>query len=179
MITEISPIFGLNLLELIEWIMIATPIAIIISAIVTGVFSYRSINQSKTQAKQSREQIDTQLKLQNNIASAQLVWSILEYWREEKHDGFTNFLMRLHRSEIKEDDRVIGVVLGIFEDIAIWWKEGTLTDNHVKEFFGNPLVDIRDNKIMQERITKSSKKNPDFIFVNLRALLEETLKWKI
>ena len=147
-------------------------IAILISASVTGGFSLWSIRRSNAQ-------VSKQLETQNKIASAQLAWKILEYWREKKHERFTDFLEKLHRSEINKNDSIIPVTLTIFEDIAVLWREGTLTDNHVKEFFGNPLRDIRESRIMQDRIKKESEYNPDFILVNLRALLLETVKWKI
>ena len=120
-----------------------------------------------------------QHKLQVKVASAQLAWKILEYWRDEKHEGFQKYMRLVHRSRINVKDSAILVVLSIFEDIAVLWKEGSLTDNHVKQFFGNPLRDIRDNAIMQDRIKEESKSEPDFILANLRALLQETVKWKI
>ena len=184
MITEISPIFGLSLLELFELSSLAIPIAIIAAACITGGLSYWSIRQSKTDSLQnkkqmveSKKQMAKQLKLQNNIASAQLAWNILEYWRESKHEGFTDFLKKLHRSEIDPNDENIGVTLNIFEDIAILWHEKTLTDNHVKEFFGNPLRDIRESPIMQEKIKKVSAQKPELFFANLRPLLEKTREW--
>ena len=117
--------------------------------------------------------------LQVKITSVQLVLHFLEYWKDAKHEEFQEALKRIHESKIKKDDHAILPVLTIFEDIAILWHEKTLTDNHVKEFFGNPLRDIRDNEIMQDRIKKESKSESDFILVNLRALLRETVKWKI
>ena len=128
---------------------------------------------------QSKKQMIKQLRTQNKIASAQLAWKILEYWREKKHEKFTDFLEKLYRSEISKDDPKIDVTLTIFEDIAVFWKDKLLTDNHVKEFFGNPLRDIRENQIMQNRIKEVSEPNSDFILVNLRALLEKTREWKI
>ena len=67
----------------------------------------------------------------------------------------------------------------MFEDIAVLWRGGTLTDTHVKEFFGSNIRDIRKSKIMQERIEEESKHNPDFILVNLRALLRKSEKWNV
>ena len=88
---------------------------------------------------ESRAQVTEQLKLQNKIASAQLAWKLLEYWREEKHEGFTDFMEELYNSKINENDSRIPDVLQIFENIAVFWREKSLTDNHVIEFFGHPL----------------------------------------
>ena len=177
MVIDISPILGLSLLELVEGATIAIPFAIAVSAAVTGFFSLRSIRQSKAQARQSQIQITKQLEMQNKIASAQLAWKLLEYWREEKHEWFRVLLVKIRESEIKSDDLQIGTVLNIFEDIAIWWQEGTLTDNHVKEFFGNNLRDIRENQVMQDRIKKGINLNSELFFVSLHHLLEKTREW--
>ena len=152
--------------------------AIIFSAAVTGYFSYKNIKQSKKQTLQNQKQMTEQLKNQNRIASARLAWKLLEYWREEKHAGFTDFMEELYNSKINENDSRIPDVLQIFENIAVFWHEKSLTDNHVIEFFGHPLRIIRESQIMRERITKASA-DSDLIYANLRPLLEKTREWRI
>ena len=178
LITEISPIFGLSLLELLEIAPILISIAILVSAAMTGIFSYKSIKQSKAQMIESRAQVTEQLKLQNKIASAQLAWKLLEYWRDKKHSEFTDFMEELYNSKVNKDEPRIADVLQIFEDIAVFWDDKSLTENHTKEFFGHPLRIIRESQIMQDRI-KSASADSDFIYANLRPLLEKTVEWKI
>ena len=178
MVTEISPVFGLTLLELLEIAPILISIAILASAAVTGIFSSRSIKQSQAQMIESKTQVAEQLKLQNKIASAQLAWKLLEYWRDEKHDGFTDFMAELYNSKVNKDDSRIANILQIFEDIAVFWHDESLTENHTKEFFGPPLRIIRESQIMQDRIKKAST-DSDLIYSNLRPLLEKTVEWEI
>ena len=129
--------------------------------------------------QQQKKTSQDMLNQQKIINSSKLVLHFLKYWEDEKHEGFQEALTRIHESKIKKDDYAILPVLGIFENIAILWHEKTLTDNHVKEFFGNSLRDIRESRIMQDQILKSAKSNNDFIFVSLRDLLLETSKWEI
>ena len=161
MVTELSPILGMSLLELAECAVIG---ALIISTLTLIIVWYNSYRQHKLQVK---------------ITSAQLVLHFLKYWDDEKHVDFQESLERIHKSKIKKSDDAILPVLAVFEDIAILWREKTLTDNHVKQYFGNPLRDIRDNEVMQDRIKEESAPDLDFIFVNLRALLLKTSEWKI
>ena len=78
MVTEISPVFGMTLVGIAEWI----AIAIFISASLTGSFSLWSILQNKKQ-----------LETQNKIASANLVMELHEPWR--KNDDFKKLLILL------------------------------------------------------------------------------------
>ena len=178
MVTEISPVFGWTLLELLEIAPILISFAILVSAAVTGGFSYKSIKQNKIQMIENRVQVAEQLKLQNKIASAQLTWKLLEYWRDEKHSNFTDFMEELYDSKIKEDDPRIADVLQIFEDIAVFCNDESLTENHTKEFFGPPLRIIRESQIMQDHIKKVTA-DSNLIYLNLRLLFEKTLEWKI
>ena len=179
LITEISPIFGLTLLGMMEIavlsILVGATVGIVSSLIVAYTIHKRNIALLEQQKKASSDTLEQQ----RIINSAKLSILFLEYWKEEKHERFQEYLKKIRKSKINILDREISTILTIFEDIAILWKEGTLTDNHVKQFFGNPLRDIRDNAIMQDRIKMISKHEPDFILVNLRALLQETVKWKI
>ena len=184
---EISPVFDVTLVEMVE-ISVFVGAAVGIGSSLIIACAIRKSNkallkqQEKTsfgmlrqQEKASRDMLEQQ----KTINSAKLALHFLEYWKDAKHKGFQEFLKKLHQDKISKDDSASLVILTIFEDIAILWYEGTLTDNHVKEFFGNPLRDIRDSKIMQDRIKKESKSESDFILVHLRALLLETVKWKI
>ena len=198
MAIEISPVFGLTLAGMIE-IAVFVGAAVGIGSSLIIAYAIRKSNKAllKQQEKTSFDMLRQQdgasfdmlrqqekasrdmLEQQKTINSAKLALHFLEYWKDAKHKGFQEFLKKLHQDKISKDDSASLIILTIFEDIAILWHEGTLTDNHVKEFFGNPLRDIRDSRIMQDRIKKESKSESDFILVNLRALLRETVKWKI
>lgn len=134
---------------------------------------------NKALLEQQKKTSFDMLEQQKIINSAKLTLHLYEYWTDEKYRWFREFLRTMHESKIKENNHAIHPSLTIFETIAIFWHEGTLTDNHVKEFFGNSLRDIRDNEIMQDYIEKESKSEPNFILVNLRTLLQETVKWNI
>ena len=147
-VTEISPIFGLSLLEMVEIavlsILVGAMVGIGSSLIIAYTIHKRNIALLEHQKKTSSDTLEQQ----RIINSAKLSILFLEYWKEEKHEKFQDYLKKIQKSKINILDREISTILTIFEDIAIFWKEGILTDNHVKQFFGNPLRDIRDNVIM-------------------------------
>ena len=161
MITEISPIFGLSLLELLEMATILIPFAIAGSAGVTGWFSYKSIQQSK---KQMAEQLD----MQNRIASANLVTKYKGAWRVGGE--FTAFLGKIKDPDMKVDPTkpIVYSTLDHFEDIAILWHEKVLDFNQIKEFFGTNLSHINNNKSLMACVCKDDK-----YYANLRELLEK------
>ena len=196
--TEISLIFSLTLVEMVELaVFVGAAVGIGSSLIIARAICKSNKALLEQQKKASKDMLNQHdmgnweilqqqkkasqdmLNQQKIINSAKLVLHFLKYWEDEKHQGFQDFLIDLHKSKIRKGEPAIGSVLLIFEDIAILWREKTLTDNHVKEFFGNALRDIRDNEIMQKHIEKVSKPEPDFIYVNLRPLLEETRNWNI
>ena len=162
-VTEISPIFGLTLVGMVEIaVFVGAAVGIGSSLIIAWVIHRRN--------KELLEQ-------QKIINSAKLTWHFLEFWRDIKHDKLMDFLDRLHRSEIKKDDPLIGVAVTLYESIAIFCREGTLIENHVKEFFGNSLVDMRDNEVIQDYI-KDGVKDEDDALMNLQDLFRKSRKWK-
>ena len=117
MATDISPIFGISLLELVEWITII-PMIISIGVVLALVLIYRS-----------------QHGLQQRLVSAQLSLKMLEYWDDSKHKDFADLVELIPLSKVKEDDPRIGSYLSIWEEIAVFCNEKTITNTHMKEFF--------------------------------------------
>lgn len=162
---EISPIFGLTLLELAELVTIAT--------IVSGIAAAIGVILSTITIIRSRlENIH-----QNKVSSANLILELLEPWRKEE---FQKFLAEVADPKITTYDEVkLEKFLNQLEDIATFWKDGTLTEIHVKEFFGSNLKNIQDDKFIQDYIKKWNDKNPKYYFVNLKKLIEKVKDWKI
>ena len=121
-VTEISPIFGLTLLEMIEYTTFLIPGAIIAAAGITGTFSLISILQNKKN-----------LEMQNKIASASLVHKHLEPWYVDKRFGEIVLALEKPNAGFADKEQV-HYVLAKFENIAILWKDKLFTEIHVREF---------------------------------------------
>ena len=171
-VTEISPVFGLTLVGIMEWAAIA---AVVGSGLIALVIHRRN----KELLKQQKEASSKQLEQQRETNSAKLALTFLEYWKDQKYEELIDFIERLHRSEEKKGDQKIPPVLNIFEDIAILWNGKLMTKIHVEQFFGNTLLAIRESEIMQEAITARSKNREKYVYVNLRKMLSESEKWDL
>lgn len=69
--------------------------------------------------------------------------------------------------------------LHLLEDIAVFWKEGTLIDNHVKEFFAPNVKMASGNDVISAYIEERSKSNPEYTYVNLKKLFKKVEDWGI
>ncbi len=117
------------------------------------------------------------IKKQSLISSANLILNLLKPWRT---DDFKVFLAQIADPNItKYDENRLEEFLNQLEDIAIFWKDGTLSEVHVKEFFGANLKTVRDDKFIRNYIKTWADKNPDYYFVNLRELINKVKDWKI
>ena len=162
---EISPILGMTLLELVEWVAFATIAAGFAAAVGIGISIYNLITSSNESKKQGK------------VASANLVLELLKPWRQ---DEFQKLIDDIYDPTVTEyDERVMENFLNHFEDIAVLEKDGTLSTNHVKEFFGANLKAVRDDERIQSYIKKWTDKNSDYYFVNLRELIKKVDDWKI
>ena len=172
MTTEISPMFGLSLLELVEWFTILTPIAIFTAAAITGVFSWWSIRQSN---KRMAEQLESQ----NKIASAKLILELLKKW--DGRNTLTLMIYKLEKPNAEFTDKDDGVhfVLGIFENIAILRKDGTLAETHVREFFGTDIVRIDANESVMGILNDYHHEDTEHNYNNLKNMLDDSKKWGI
>ena len=165
-VTEISPILGLTLLGMVEWI----AIAIFVSAGVTGVFSLWSIRQSKAQ-------VSKQLETQNKIASANLIIKYLKHWDDKDFDEVIVKIEDANAEFSHKHD--VTFVLAVFEDIAVLRKDRMLTDNHIQNFFGRDIVRMRANKSIMKIINEYYDKDPVHNYNNLMELIKDSKDWGI
>ena len=161
---------GLSLLELVEWFTILTPIAIFTAAGVTGGFSWWSI-------RQNNKQVAEQLESQNKIASAKLIFELSKKW--DNNDTFTQMLYKLETPNAKFTDKKDGVhfVLGVFEGIAVLRNDKTLTETHVREFFGTDIVRIDANKSVMKILNDYHHEDVEHNYINLKNMLDDSKKW--
>lgn len=141
-------------------------IAILISAAVTGGVSAWSIWQTSRNAEYTRQ-----------TASAQLALRLRDYWRQANYPKSAAFLDRLYAGKIKKDDPYIRIFLNHLETVAIFWKEKTLLERHVKEFFWPDLIQAVENEHAKQWRERVHERNPD-TYSNLVKLLEAMRVWK-
>ena len=159
MITEISPIFGLSLLELVEYAVIGALIVSIVTLIVVG---YDNRRRHELQVKST---------------SAQLALKLLEEWCGI--NTFTKLIFKLSKPNMQFKDEKDGVffVLTKFEKIAILRRDKLLTKTHVQEFFGMDLVRIRANESIMKILDEYHNENEDHNYNNLKELLDDSKEW--
>ncbi len=170
MVTEISPIFGLSLLELLEVATIAIPFAIAGSAIVTGFFSWRSIQQSN-------KQVTEQMKSQHKVSSATLIDNLLETWRVDT--PFTRTLDKLSDPNAEFEEERVYEVLDEYESLAVLYVDETLDKNHVRQFFGRGIVQINANHQIKKILSDYNNDDPNNNYTNLMILLTDSEKWRM
>ncbi len=160
---QISPIFHLTLLELAEHaILTGIGIATVGILIAMGTLLINAI----------------QIKKQSKISSANLILELNKPWGN--NTDFKLFLAEISNPNVtKYDETKVEELLNQLENISIFWKDETLTENHVKEFFGSNLKTIRDDKFIQIYMKKWTDKNPDYYFVNLTKLLKKVKEWNL
>jgi len=152
---EISKHSGLFLVEAVE---IAVIIASGIAALGLIVTMFRADKQSK-------------------IDSASLILELLQPWRKPDFQQLLHQMVDPKTTEY--DESKLEQFLNHLESIAIFRKDKTLTENHVKEFFGENLKIVRDDKFIQAYMKKYIDKNPKYFFVNLTELIEKVEEWDL
>ena len=152
MITDISPIFGLPLLGLMEILTILAGVGSIIIAVAILIVHIR------------------QHRLQVKIASAHLSLKMLEFWKSTVDPDFAIFADKMQRKEVDEGNPTIHGFLEALEEVAIFWKEGTITTNHIKEFFKPELETIPRNDPVMRRL---KEKREEGAYERLCELLAE------
>ena len=114
---------------------------------------------------------------QNRVSSATLILDLVKPWREEK---FKAFLEKVgNHSLTNGDEKQVEEFLNQLEIISIFWKDGTISENHIKEFFATNLKAARDDKFIQDFMKPWVDLRPDYYFVNLRELTKKVQEWKI
>ena len=167
MVTEISPIFGLSLLSLIEWV----AIVISSSVAVTGALSWWNTHQSNNR-------MNKQLESQNKIASANMITKYLKHWEES--GLFGKMILKLEDTDKEFTDKGdMDFMLATFEDLAILWKDKTLTDTHIREFFGRDIVRIGANKSIMKHVNEYHQKDIANNYNNLVELIKKSKSWNM
>ena len=161
MVTEISPIFGLSLLELVEYAVIG---AFIVSAATLIMVGYDNDRRHKLQVKST---------------SAQLCMKLLEKW--ESNNTFAKMILKLEtlHTEFTDEDDNVHFVLTKFEDIAILNRDELLTDTHVREFFGKDIVRIAANKSVMGILDEYHNEDVRNNYNNLKEMLKTSEKWRM
>jgi len=152
---EISRLTGLFLVEVVE---IVAAIGIGIATVSLIVTAYKTNKQSK-------------------VSSANLILELLKPWRQKETKKLLSDIT--DPSITKYDEKELSYLLNHFEDIAVLEDDGTITTDHVKEFFGTDLKNIKEDSSIQNYINTWTEKNSDYYFVNLRKLFEKSKKWNI
>ena len=157
MVTDISPIFGVSLMALIET---ATITALIASGMVAGVIYFANWRLLRQQKK---------------VDSARLARELHSPWRNNKE--FKMLLARINDPTVTAYDSIeIEGFLNRFESIATLWADGTLNDFHVKSLFSANLKTICSDDYIKARMEKLRTANPN-TFSHLVKLLKESEKW--
>ena len=130
-------------------------------------------------ARSQESRYNDQMKRQTKVDSANLIYKLQEAWRVDGR--FTDLLVKIRDPDAVLDPEKdeIYPALDLFEDIAVWWNDMTLDDNHVKEFFGTNLVHLKNNRSIMKFMESKRKMNPDYYYVNLEKLLRRVKEWNI
>ena len=110
--------------------------------------------------------------------SADITKWMLERWSERNDPRFREFRNLLATSKVEKFDEDLPQFLFLVEEIAIFWEEGMITDDHVKMFFGITLKHTSTNQGVWEYLNEESEKGTRH-FPSLRKLLEKASKWDI
>ena len=161
MSTDISPIFGLSLIELIEW-------GAIIGAII-------GVGASCIVAAAIRKGSKEQLALQEKVESTKLARELHSSWRNNAE--FQDILAKINNRDItmyRAEEAY--PFLNKFEDIATFWNDDILMDMHVRSLFGANLKTIRKDDHLKLYIIVAQQKNPR-AFIYLKKLLQKSEEW--
>ena len=168
MVTEISPIFGLTLVGMVEWAAIG---AVTGSALIAYVIHKRNKELLEQQKKASSERLEQQKK----VDSARLIRELFMPWK--KNAAFKKFLGELNDPKVtKYDDDMLEEVLNQFEIIATHCDDELLLESHVRSFLSANLRSIRTDEYIQGHIRRLVKINPR-TYLYLKDLLEKSKKW--
>ena len=76
----------------------------------------------------------------------------------------------MQAGKVEETNHMITQYLDVLEEIAVFWKEGTITINHIKEFFKPELEAIPKNEPVIRMLKKKEKEGA---YENLCELLNK------
>lgn len=96
-----------------------------------------------------------------------------EYWGQNYNPSVEQFLTWLDEEKVGENHPNLSVFLNNLDAVAIYWKEGIIFEDHVREFFW------RDLKLALKKPAKDLLKAKSHRYPNLVDLLERSKKWKV
>lgn len=138
---QISPLFGLTLLELVELISIIS----IVGVFLTGFFLYIStVKKSKT------ESANISIKMLE-MSQAPKYQTVFEKLREKK---------TLEEQEIKD-------ILRYYEYVAEFAKDNVITYDHILHIHGFNLKGLYNNKQVRKYFEDARKNRSNYTFINL------------
>ena len=151
--TQISPIFGLTLMGLLEPVAIAAIVGVGIATISLIVTALSSRQQAK-------------------VKSAELLLQFLQRLRDDDFRITVKFIFDGTKPDNWNESLEVEKLLNHFEYIAALYKDGTLDISQIREFFGSNLKMIKDNDAVQKIMSDIVKRDSE-IYKNLRRLLNE------
>ena len=168
MVTEISPVFGMSLIALIEMAtIIAAVVGISAACIIAGVIHISN--------KNLLEHHKNLLRQHKKVDSARMIRELHDPWRNNAK--FKEFLRDLNNPQVTTyDSEIVGQFLNRFEIIATLLEDDTINEFHVRSFFSANLETMRSDRFILDRIAKAQKIKPR-TFMYLVRLLEKSEKW--
>ena len=117
-----------------------------------------------------------QLKIQNKIASANLVFKLLEHWKEDS--AFTQILLEIEKPNVKfTNENYVHYMLATFEDMAVLREDGMLTEDHIRNFFGRDIVRIGVNESIMKILNEYYEEDTANNYNNLVKLIDDSKNW--
>lgn len=174
MLTDISPIFGCTLLELVELGTILVGIFTILAPIATLVVAYVIYHSNKNQIKEQQEIHKNQMEQQKKINSMKILWMVHSPWRNNSE--FKTFLRDLNYENLYYDDDILTGMLNRFEYIATFVDDKLIYEYQVKSLIGADIKAVRDNKHIRRFILTIQKKDPN-AYSDLDKLFEKSRNW--
>ena len=153
MATDISPVFGFTPLTWMD----ATLVTLVIG--VGSIIALLIIHHR-------------QHSLQQKLVSAQLSLKMLKYW-DGTDSQFESMMRLVPRDYIIKPNPSLDHYFAIWEEIAVFCNEKTITKTHFNEFFRADLMAIYGNKSVYNYL---EKEHTDEAYNNLWELIQETRK---
>ena len=135
-----------------------TLVAIIISIVLTSVFSLIGIFQTRRHIKEN-----------SKINSANLSVNLFEIVRKQ----FKDETVKVLKNQVTEDDvRDLKRYLNHLENICRFHNDGILTTEHVHDMYRQPLLRIRDDKIFERFFADEIRENPR-LYENIKSMFDK------
>ena len=122
--------------------------AIILSVVVTSIWSGLNLRQSK-------KQVTAQLERQSKIDSARLLTDLREHLKRQDFAQITDKLYGENLSD--DDDDQLERYLNHLDMIAVYWEDDLLEKRHIKEVLGGLFLKVKEDKNIQDFMKEQDK----------------------